>query len=164
MVLINLGEGTLFGTEKVYYNVTVSDNVNNTLLSVLNSRVLFGTPNSVYVNNSNPNYRFMFLTEGNKVISQNTNYTFYTVQNVHYKGYFVHKNKIGVAFVDSNNDLLKFQEVNDASEIAPPTIPQEQNDYRFSHWSYPLDKVTEDIIIRAIYVKDDRPIYKSYNI
>lgn len=155
-----LGEGTLFGTEKVYYNVTVSDNVNNTLLSVLNSRVLFGTPNSVYVNNSNPNYRFMFLTEGNKVISQNTNYTFYTVQNVHYKGYFVHKNKIGVAFVDSNNDLLKFQEVNDASEIAPPTIPQEQNDYRFSHWSYPLDKVTEDIIIRAIYVKDDRPIYK----
>jgi len=112
---------------------------------------------------TNAGYEFAFWVLNGKVISDDVNYSFTVTENTKVKAIFKPTGKKAVVFMDTNDDVLKVQYVNEGGSasdegIAFPTKPgyQVKADNK---WDKPLTGINADTIVTLQYEKTNTNTY-----
>ena len=130
------------------HNITVSSGAYGT------ASKLTVTPNS--------GYEFLFLADKGKLVSFNHPYKFRLTDNHEFTAYCFPRNSNFkyVVFLDSNNDILKYENVPRGGNATAPNLTNLiKPGYAFNGWSRSLSNIQGHTIIKAVYAKTNTTNY-----
>jgi len=143
------------------YSVTCQTNMGNHNITVNSGS--YGTESKLTVT-PNVGYEFLFLADKGKLVSYSNPYKFRLTDDHEFVAYCFKRiatpNLKYVVFIDSNNDILKYDLVlvgNNA--VAPNLTNLIKPGYAFNGWSRSLSNIQNHTIIKAVYVKTDNTNY-----
>jgi acid phosphatase type 7 len=108
---------------------------------------------------SENNYRFLYWEQNGKIRHYPQNHTFVLTQSNVMKAIYSPDNRYVVAFVDTNDSILKIQYVEANGNATPPSTLPSKLGYSLMGWSGSYESVTSDLIISAQYELNDNSMH-----